>query len=725
MSCPRTMSCLAVRGKEADGGEDGNAAGTNRGKARVRSLLMKYMLFKSLGPGKYHVSHLHDTHRWKTISEAAGLTFREETSSEKGSYCVVDIGAGWGRASVAVAKAIRNLADSSNRGLTRNVEIVKIEPSTPVSNAARNFFARQTVLQNEGADIVARVCTSIAEIEGNAANIVLCDIMEPCLLARTQAAGLLGGGPAFALRECGKRGLVGPDTMFLPHSAQVWGMLVHAVPEPCVPAVSFPLPGSINGLDLRHFNKFRQPNRGYDCARLSALKHAKLTKPFRIDTISFRELCQCETEEELKVLSGLKSRISVQIEASGVCNALVVWHDLHYHAGPGGIISSAPGNSQARRQAIYVLDPGKNRQVMTGESLEFAILRDDEMHINGFQFSQVIARNDITSGHDDAGGREFATVSRWHFAMLHDYDRNTKYQLAIQRALAKMKGSHVLDIGTGTGLLACFAARAGAGRVTACEANSSIARAAEQIVAANGLAESICIVSKHSTDLVPGSDDYPSKADLLVSEIVDCGLLGEDVLPTVSHARQNLLKDDALVIPSHATVWAVLVDLSGSGRIPISRPLPAHLYQNSAVGEDDDQPPFTQFLRRGTWEQIRLKDVRHQQITRAFECFKCDLSSGSQKKHSYDLQIECVRPGRATGVAMWFDLALDKEETVLISTGPSNPSSCWSQCVQVLDSCLDGREFNFSAGDVVKLRAIQDLHRIKFKIRGVVRAKSH
>ena len=54
--------------------------------------------------------------------------------------------------------------------------------------------------------------------------------------------------------------------------------------------------------------------------------------------------------------------------------------------------------------------------------------------------------------------------------------QNHLYQKGIELAVAKVKASkrepHVLDIGTGTGLLAMMAAKAGATRVTACEVDN-------------------------------------------------------------------------------------------------------------------------------------------------------------------------------------------------------------------------------------------------------------
>ena len=49
-------------------------------------------------------------------------------------------------------------------------------------------------------------------------------------------------------------------------------------------------------------------------------------------------------------------------------------------------------------------------------------------------------------------------LDRWHFAMLNDGVRNRKYQLAITAAVTRALEAHgrctVLDIGTGSGILA-------------------------------------------------------------------------------------------------------------------------------------------------------------------------------------------------------------------------------------------------------------------------------
>ena len=97
-----------------------------------------------------------------------------------------------------------------------------------------------------------------------------------------------------------------------------------------------------------------------------------------------------------------------------------------------------------------------------------------------------------------------AVIPPWHAAMLNDKRRNDLFDKAIRRAIHP--GSHVLDIGTGTGLLAMMAARAGAEHVTACESVGVLAEKARDIVALNGLSDKITVIHKHSRDLVLGED---------------------------------------------------------------------------------------------------------------------------------------------------------------------------------------------------------------------------
>jgi type II protein arginine methyltransferase len=127
-------------------------------------------------------------------------------------------------------------------------------------------------------------------------------------------------------------------------------------------------------------------------------------------------------------------------------------------------------------------------------------------------------------------------VPTLHARMLRDGLRNAAYRAAIERYAP---GRKVLDIGTGSGLLAMMAARAGAAKVYACEANAMLAAAARTVIAANGLADRITVFDRHSGKL-DRMRDLNGGVDLVVSEVFSDCLVGEGVLETLAHARSEL-----------------------------------------------------------------------------------------------------------------------------------------------------------------------------------------
>lgn len=145
-------------------------------------------------------------------------------------------------------------------------------------------------------------------------------------------------------------------------------------------------------------------------------------------------------------------------------------------------------------------------------------------------------------------------VPDYHHAMLRDHPRNSAYRRAIE-ALAP--GRVVLDIGSGSGLLAMMAARAGAAHVHTCEMLPQLAATAREIIAANGLADRITVHSCHSEKL-DRQRDLGGGADLILSEILSHDVVGELILPTVAHARAELAAPGALVLPEKASVIVAL-----------------------------------------------------------------------------------------------------------------------------------------------------------------------
>lgn len=255
-----------------------------------------------------------------------------------------------------------------------------------------------------------------------------------------------------------------------------------------------------------------------------------------------------------------------------------------------------------------------------------------------------------------------STVPRWHFPMLNDLERNDAFAVALERVM--IPGAHVLDIGSGTGLLAMMAARAGAASVTTCEQNPMLAELARRIIAQHGLSDMITVISKRSTDLVVGVD-MAQRADLVVSEIVDCGLIGEGVLPTVAHAREHLLALHGTLLPEGAHLFGALLDspaVAGLNRV------------RSAGGFDLD---LLNSLSTPGHFPVRLPTWPHRLLSPTAALGSFDFRFGPTGDGSQETEVQVAESGTAHGLAVWFELVLGGG--IVLRNSPENLASHWMQ----------------------------------------------
>src|SRR4051812_42496829 len=140
--------------------------------------------------------------------------------------------------------------------------------------------------------------------------------------------------------------------------------------------------------------------------------------------------------------------------------------------------------------------------------------------------------------------------------MIADTGRTSAYARALEARITP--SSVVLDIGTGPGILALLACRAGARRVYAAEPDDVI-HVARETATANGCADRIEFMQAMTTDI-----DLPERVDGIVADLHGSTPLFGRSLISILDARARLLKPDGWIIPSRETLWAAPVSSAAS-----------------------------------------------------------------------------------------------------------------------------------------------------------------
>ncbi|PIO62900.1 hypothetical protein TELCIR_15525 [Teladorsagia circumcincta] len=114
------------------------------------------------------------------------------------------------------------------------------------------------------------------------------------------------------------------------------------------------------------------------------------------------------------------------------------------------------------------------------------------------KYSLYLARKYAAEGWWDRAIRHYLTV-------LFTYqERNTKFLEALKNTISPT--DHVLDIGTGTGILSVYAARCGASKISAIEANPTLYQMAKRTLALNGVGNAK-VIHEYSYEYDPEEDE--------------------------------------------------------------------------------------------------------------------------------------------------------------------------------------------------------------------------
>jgi len=247
-----------------------------------------------------------------------------------------------------------------------------------------------------------------------------------------------------------------------------------------------------------------------------------------------------------------------------------------------------------------------------------------------------------------------ALVEGYHTQVMNDARRSAAWERALSRAIHP--GAAVLEIGTGAGLLALMAARAGAGKVTTCERDPVMAAIAREVIALNGYSDRIDVVSKGSHDLVVGVDlDRP--AELLFCDIFANDMLGWEPLRMLADARR-LLVPGAPVVPAGGAICLALADWQGYERFcRLERPA------------GFDLSPYEPLIAPAVGVEIGDPDLAL--LSREVDAFRFDFAAASHpSSERIEVVLEATGACTARGIVEWTRLELDADPVLEARPAP-------------------------------------------------------
>jgi protein arginine N-methyltransferase 1 len=242
-----------------------------------------------------------------------------------------------------------------------------------------------------------------------------------------------------------------------------------------------------------------------------------------------------------------------------------------------------------------------------------------------------------------------------HKDMLRDVVRTSAYAEAI-RGVVK-PGDRVIDFGSGTGVLAIFAARSGA-TVDAIERTQMVEHARE-IARRSGCPN----IRFHHADQTSFRGD--AKVDVIVSEWMGHAVFYESMLEPLIQLRERWLRPGGLMLPSRLSIGCSLLTDEA-------------LYEDFSFLEHSpygiDFGPIADLPLR----QTHLVTLDEGQVTSAAcELASLDMASILATPREMAGRLELDAPATAYGLVLWFEAEL--APGVSLGTGPHHPPTHWRQ----------------------------------------------
>jgi protein arginine N-methyltransferase 1 len=264
-----------------------------------------------------------------------------------------------------------------------------------------------------------------------------------------------------------------------------------------------------------------------------------------------------------------------------------------------------------------------------------------------------------------------------HEEMLKDEVRTLTYRNAIYHNRHLFKDKVVMDVGSGTGILSMFAAKAGARKVIAVEF-SNMAVQSKKIIEDNRLSDVIEVIHGKIEDIKELPDGI-EKVDVIISEWMGYCLFYESMLNTVLYARDKWLQTDGTLFPDRAKLYLCAIE--------------DRQYKDDKINWWDNVYGFDMSSIRKVAITEPLVDVveNGQVVTNNFVIKDVDLYTVTvdDLAFSSEFRLRCVRSDYVQALVTFFTVEFSKcHKRTGFSTGPDCQYTHWKQTVFYLQEAI-------------------------------------
>ncbi|XP_025423173.1 protein arginine N-methyltransferase 1-like [Sipha flava] len=281
-----------------------------------------------------------------------------------------------------------------------------------------------------------------------------------------------------------------------------------------------------------------------------------------------------------------------------------------------------------------------------------------------------------------------------HYEMLKDKVRTESYSSAILLNASSFNGKTVLDLGTGSGILSMFMAKAQAVKVLAVDEADILYNAMDNF-RENGYDDIIVPIKGRIEDVTLPVE----KVDAIVSEWMGYFLLFESMLDSLIFARDKYLNKNGIMLPNECNLF--ISGISDTDRY------------NEILGFWSDVYGFrmpslrTETLNKAQVEIVPIEHIITEEYKLcSFDMYTCDTNSTNFKvKFKLNVNKTCSM----TGIVGYFDSVFDNENPVTLSTAPYSPPTHWKQTVFLLPDPISVNKGDMLVGDFQCVRNIKQV----------------